>query len=296
MSIPPFESISELLLKEEACIDFLMSKGSVYGQPKCWRCKKDMSLHNGKKSWICRHRSCQNNAQRSIFQGSLFSNSKLSCNKVMMLAYLWLIGARSSTAQLFSGCSSATITQYYAQFGDMVADYMEDHQEMVGGPGIIVEIDESKFGKRKYHRGHLVKGAWVFGGVERTPERKVFAKVVENRTEDTLLEAIRQNIHPESIIYSDMWKGYKNIKSKLGMQHETVNHSKNMKDPVTGVHTNTIEGTWNGFKLGTPARKRVEQGLDEHLWSLIWKRLNKDKLWDSLLDCLADTAFSSEKK
>jgi hypothetical protein len=32
----------------------------------------------------------------------------------------------------------------------------------------IVEVDESKFGKRKYHRGHRVEGVWVIGGVERT--------------------------------------------------------------------------------------------------------------------------------
>ena len=38
----------------------------------------------------------------------------------------------------------------------------------IGGPGIVVELDESKFGKRKDNRGKKVKGAWVFGGVERT--------------------------------------------------------------------------------------------------------------------------------
>jgi len=39
--------------------------------------------------------------------------------------------------------------------------------EKLGGPGKIVEIDESKFGRRKYHRGHHVDGQWVFGGIER---------------------------------------------------------------------------------------------------------------------------------
>lgn len=38
--------------------------------------------------------------------------------------------------------------------------------EQIGGPGIIVQIDESKIGKRKYHKGHRVEGQWVFGGIE----------------------------------------------------------------------------------------------------------------------------------
>ncbi|KAG1532443.1 hypothetical protein G6F49_013691 [Rhizopus delemar] len=29
-----------------------------------------------------------------------------------------------------------------------------------------IQIDESKFGKRKNHRGHRVEGIWVFGMVE----------------------------------------------------------------------------------------------------------------------------------
>lgn len=36
-----------------------------------------------------------------------------------------------------------------------------------GGVGKVFEIDKSKFGRRKYYRGHRVEGQWVFGGVER---------------------------------------------------------------------------------------------------------------------------------
>jgi hypothetical protein len=38
---------------------------------------------------------------------------------------------------------------------------------MIGGEGIVVEIDESKFGHRKYNVGRAVDGVWIFGGVER---------------------------------------------------------------------------------------------------------------------------------
>ena len=43
--------------------------------------------------------------------------------------------------------------------------------EKLGGEGRVVEIDESKFGRQKYHRGRRVDGQWVFGGVERESKR-----------------------------------------------------------------------------------------------------------------------------
>ena len=30
---------------------------------------------------------------------------------------------------------------------------------------MIVEIDESKFGKMKFNRGRCIEGQWVFGGI-----------------------------------------------------------------------------------------------------------------------------------
>ena len=48
----------------------------------------------------------------------------------------------------------------------------------------------SKIGKKKYHRGHVVEGQWVFGGIEEE-SRKCFIVTVEDRSEATLLQVIK---------------------------------------------------------------------------------------------------------
>lgn len=37
------------------------------------------------------------------------------------------------------------------------------------GQNVIVEIDESKFGQRKYNRGHRIEGIWIVEDVEQIP-------------------------------------------------------------------------------------------------------------------------------
>jgi hypothetical protein len=39
---------------------------------------------------------------------------------------------------------------------------------MIGGEGVLVEIDESKFGHRKYNVGRVVEGTWIFCGLKKT--------------------------------------------------------------------------------------------------------------------------------
>ena len=47
----------------------------------------------------------------------------------------------------------------------------------IGGPGHFVEIDESKFGKRKFHKGKRVVGCWVVGGIDRQTKDTFFLKL-----------------------------------------------------------------------------------------------------------------------
>jgi transposase-like protein len=109
-------------------------------------------------------------------------------------------------------------------------------------PNKTVKIDKSKFGKRKYHWGHPVKGQWVFGGVE-WETGNTFLVPVKDRTTDPLMAVVRDWIKPGTTVISDSWGAYRGLGSQ-GYTHLTVNDSIQFVDPTTGAHTNTIESTW----------------------------------------------------
>ena len=66
---------------------------------------------------------------------------------------------------------------------------IDRYTEKIGGVGKVVEIDESKFGKRKYNRGRRRGGQWVWGGVERGSD-EVFMQIAPSRDAETLLPVI----------------------------------------------------------------------------------------------------------
>ena len=82
--------------------------------------------------------------------------------------------------------SSRTSVDWYNFIRDVCAQHFISHPAVIGGPGIEVEIDESKFGKRKYNRGRQTDGRWVFGGIERV-SGECFLVKVQQRDAGTLL-------------------------------------------------------------------------------------------------------------
>lgn len=187
----------------------------------------------------------------------------------------------------YTGFSSHTICNYFSIFRVLVADSLEFSDLKIGGEGVIVELDESKFGKRKFHRGHYVEGTWIFifGGVERTEERRVFLVPVPDRRADTLISIISERVLPGSIIFTDMWRAYNCIEERLQMLHYTVNHSVEFVDSSTGVHTNTIEGR------EIPIRNRTKETIDEHLLEYAWRRKFSNDLWDGFIKALREIEF-----
>ena len=98
--------------------------------------------------------------------------------------------------------SECSVRRWSLTFREIVFDYFLSNPEPIKGMGSIVEIDESKFGQRKYHRGHHVEGQWVFSGIDRQTG-KVFLVPVKTRDQETLILLIKTWILLRSTIISD---------------------------------------------------------------------------------------------
>ena len=95
--------------------------------------------------------------------------------------------------------------------------------------------------KRKYNRRRMIKEKWIFSGYG--PEKKLgFLEFVEDRGAETLLEVIYRRILPGTKIWSDGWSFDITLcrPRPVDFLHESVDHRKNFKDPITGVHTNKV--------------------------------------------------------
>lgn len=288
MSIPPTKEIKELFFSEEGCVEFLISNDILYKQPNCETCGMKTSRYNN--SWKCTTKNCRKS--KSIFHGSFFSGTKIKANKALYMAYLWLSRCSITSILLQTGHSSETVTNYVGYLRQLVGDTLSPIKCKIGGPGITVEIDETKMGKRKHNRGHPVPGVWILGGIERTPKKRVFLVEVPDRTGPTLLKYIKKYINPGSIVHTDLFKSYSKVTPQLGLEHKTVNHSLYYVDPITKVHTNTIEGFWNALKISIRPRNRVKK-IKKSLRECIWRKTHKDHLWPAFLDALRSTFYTN---
>ena len=306
-SIPTFTTdfFVDYLHLDSKAFDSLVRDGFVadysdHDHYQCGDCggniNRDFDLPRKVGSFRCTRKGCRK--RFSVWTGTFLDNSNLDLVQILHLAYLWLQGTGRDAICNILGLAPSTVTRWIGRFRFLACidlhSCTEDYQfDKIGGVdenqnSIIVEVDESCFGKVKYHRGHPVEQSWVVGGVERTPQRRLFAAIVQRRNVETLSRIISTFVEPGSTIYTDCWRGYSNDElASLGFVHDTVNHTEHFVDPVTGVHTNTIEGSWNGMKLKIPPRQRAREFLGPNLNLFIWRRLNVNRLWSRFLKVLS---------
>lgn len=287
-SIPPIKALYKYFFEAEEAYNFCLSNNFFPSHILCSRCDASMKANFLRRKYRCVNAECR--LETSVNFNTFFMMTKLSYQDTLLYGYLWLSGCKWTQLIILTGHSTTTVTAYGKYFRELVAEMIDIEDTIIGGPGIIVEIDETKLGKRKYNRGHPVDGVWVLVGVERTSERKVFCVEVPNREAATLLAVIRRHVLPGSIVNTDSFRSYARINELLNLSHQTVNHSIHYVDPTTGVHTNTVEGTNNALKIMISPRNRVAN-IELHLQEFVWRRRNAERLWEAFLQALKEVKY-----
>ena len=187
---------------------------------------------------------------------------------------------KQSDACVETGMSAMAMIDWQNFIRDVCCQYLLDHPVMMGGPGRTVEVDESKFMHRKYHRGRYREGHWVLGMVERDTNVCMMV-AVEDRDAATLLPIIAQHVLPGTRIITDGWQAY----NQLPQPHDVVNHRLHFVDPNDRtLHTNTVEGTWAHAKAQFRKMHGTSDALfHSHLQEFLWRRVHRDNVFGNIL-------------
>lgn len=275
-----FTTLSNLCTHNDELIVFLLKSGLLGDRSGICETCKEGTVHlirkEGSFYWKCGKRSCVKTI--SLRKGSFFEKSRLDYRQILCLIYCWLYELPFTFVQAEElVTTNKSVVDWYNFCRDICIDILLKDNTKIGGPGHIVEIDESKFGKRKYNKGRCVDGSWVLGGIDRQT-RDTFFQVVPNRTKETLLPILIENIHPESIVISDCWKSYNSV-SEHFKQHLSVNHSLHFVDPDDSkVHTNSIESQWRVLKRNVLPKNGTNKSLYSSYFSMwcVKKKYLKD--------------------
>ena len=233
-----------ILNSYEKTFNFCCEIGLIKNTRTCPRCRRELKLTHDRRSghtnpvvFRCTNNNCKKQ-YISVHDGTFFEGTKLSAVQILVLVSVFC-GGRAGNAPSYEDI------RFHSQIGptelssETIADWLSFCREvcletvsretptLIGGAGLTVEVDESKFGKRKYDKGRLVEGQWVVGGICRET-KDIFLAVCPHNKRDapTLLDIIERHVNKHSTIITDCWRAYDGL-SDQGWQHLTVNHTYN---------------------------------------------------------------------
>ena len=275
--------LSNTVPDKATAFTFLQQRGILHN-PRVCTCGRAMLLELRDKGdrWRCNVRGCR--SEISARKDTWLEGSKVPYRKVIQFLYCWskeLTSIEFSKTEL--GISSKSTVDWNNFIREVCAMVLLANRPVIGGPGLVVEVDESLFSRQKNHQGRMLPQQWVFGGVCRQT-RESFMYTVPDRSGRTLLPIIQQSIAPGTTIMSDMWAAYGGIQA-MGFAHLQVNHTYNFVDPQTGAHTQNIENSWKNAKMRNKRHHGTHRTMiDSYLCDWMWRqRYRNVNLFDQIM-------------
>lgn len=187
----------------------------------------------------------------TVRTGTVFERSHIPLHKWLLATHLMASSKKGISAHQLHRMLG--ITYKSAWFMAMrIREAMSLPKNPVGGPGKIVEADETELAKSRKTKVRGGRSRSKNIGFVALVERdgKVRSTVIDGREMGMVRKAVRDNLDPASILHTDGAQFYKGMMPDG--QHESIDHNKMYaRDSNAGrVHTNTAEGYFSLFKRG----------------------------------------------
>jgi transposase-like protein len=181
--------------------------------------------------------------------GTVFEDSKVPVHKWFQAAHLLASSKKGISSHQLHRTLGVTYKTAWFMSHRLREAMRADSKGQLGGPGKIVEADETFFVNKKgapVRRGYAHKMA-VMSLVERGGA--IRSVVLDRVDRIEVNRIIRRNVHEESRLMTDTAAYYKDRRRFGIAEHEKVNHDQG--EYVHGdVHVNTLEGYYSIFKRG----------------------------------------------
>lgn len=219
--------------------------------PVCPRCNGMERITKVKGGRIGLYRCGPCSRQFTVKVGTVFESSHVPLHQWLQAVYLMCSSKKGiSSHQLMRTLDVQYKTAWFMTH--RIREAMASGKlPMMGGPGGVVEIDETFIGQKKdmpKRRGYAHKHA-VMTLVERGPKgANARSFHVDGTKASDLLPIIKKNVHPATHVMTDEAGQYAHL-NKHFTEHDFVTHGTG--EYVRGIaHTNTVEGFYSVFKRG----------------------------------------------
>lgn len=240
-----------LFSNPQVCHDYMVSRRWKNGV-SCPRCGSANVGELVKTRFVWNCKGCKK--QFSVKVGTVLEDSPLKLST--WLPAFWLI---ANCKNGISSCELARalgVTQKTAWFMlhrirtimaqgsfEKMEGAVEADETFIGG------LEKNKHEDKKLHAGRGTVGKTIVMGVlERTENEdaksQVRAKVIQERTQETLHAEIKKEVSAFSQLYTDAWRGYRGLSPEY--IHKFVDHAVNYA--IGQVHTNGLENFWSLLK------------------------------------------------
>lgn len=283
---------------EEKAVEFAENRGLLPKAKWCHKHKCAMRVYkqnNPIGEFRCIKSSCSTK-KVSRACGTWFEDAKIPLDRMFYLMYCYARKYSYETVKIedFSSnekcLSQRTISDWYSYCRETVVIYLIetfDSKDKIGGLGKTVQIDESKFGRRKFNKGRRVDGHWVLGMIEDGSEDLRLEVCPENiRSAEALIPLIKKHVNPGTTIHTDYWKAYDCL-SEHGFVHKKVNHSDPDNPFVApdGTHTQRIESQWRVVKREF-YNDNYSNNFTDWIYEYQWRRMIKKNRLDPFEELL----------